>query len=175
MNTIELIRAEIERQMNEYTPTVGGVDETTGAHIALSKLLSFLDTLEEEPVDLEKEFQEFRKDHPFPWSSAYINAEYIEELCMCVARHFFELGRSEKPNNHECLADDGKTLDEAARKYAHCPFTDDDGNFHEDAVDANAYCDFKAGAEWDREQYICVGRHAINEFAAPDEFYIRKK
>ena len=48
-------------------------------------------------LDLEKEFQEFCKDYPFPWSSAYVNEEYIKELCMGVARHFYELGRNSKP------------------------------------------------------------------------------
>lgn len=52
---ISKIKAEIERQMDEYKPIVGGVDELTGAHIVLAKLLSFLDTLEEEtPNDLEE-------------------------------------------------------------------------------------------------------------------------
>ena len=46
MTTIEKIKAEIERLMDEYKPIVGGVDELTGAHIILAKLLSFLDTLE---------------------------------------------------------------------------------------------------------------------------------
>lgn len=47
-------------------------------------------------------------------------------------------GGSEIPND----------LEEAAKKHAHCPFTDDDGNFHEDAFDVNAYHDFIAGANW---------------------------
>lgn len=45
-------------------------------------------------------------------------------------------------------------LEEAAKKYAHCPFTDDDGNFHEDAIDETAYRDFIAGAEWQKEQMM---------------------
>ena len=64
-----------------------------------------------------------------------------------------------------------KGLDDAAEEYlqnvkAHFLRTLE----HPTAKDA-----FKAGAEWDREQYICVGRHAINEFAEPNENYIRKK
>lgn len=49
--------------------------------------------LEQPEVDLEKEYQEFCKDHPFPWSSQYVNREYIDELCLSVARHFYKLGR----------------------------------------------------------------------------------
>lgn len=45
-------------------------------------------------------------------------------------------------------------LEEAAKKYAHCPFTDDDGNFHEDAIDETAYRDFIAGAEWHEQQMM---------------------
>lgn len=52
-------------------------------------------------------------------------------------------------------------LEEAAKKYAHCPFTDDDGNFHEDAIDETAYRDFIAGAEWQKEQMNGLA-HAIN-------------
>ena len=42
----DLIKAEIERLMDEYKPVVGGTDELTGAHIVLAKLLSFLSTTE---------------------------------------------------------------------------------------------------------------------------------
>ena len=68
-----------------------------------------IDSLQQEQPceDLEKEFQEFCKDYPFPWSSAYINAEYIEELCKGVAKHFYELGNRShwKPSEEqiECL------------------------------------------------------------------------
>lgn len=42
----DLIKAEIERLMDEYKPVVGGTDELTGAHIVLAKLLSFISTPE---------------------------------------------------------------------------------------------------------------------------------
>lgn len=42
-------------------------------------------------------------------------------------------------------------IEEAAKKYAHCPFTDDNGNFHEDAFDVNAYHDFIAGAKLQKQ------------------------
>lgn len=66
--------------------------------VALEELDRFnriIDSLQQEQpeVDLEKEYQEFCKDYPFPWSSQYVNKEYIDELCLSVARHFYELGR----------------------------------------------------------------------------------
>lgn len=48
---IATIRNEVERLMDEYKPIVGGVDELTGAHIVLAKLLSFLSTLPGQPVE----------------------------------------------------------------------------------------------------------------------------
>lgn len=48
--------------------------------------------MEQSEMDLEKEYQEFCKDNPFPWSSQFVNREYIDELCLSVARHFYELG-----------------------------------------------------------------------------------
>lgn len=50
MSNIEKIRQEIERLINEYKPVVGGVDELTGAHIILAKLLAFIDSLSEEKL-----------------------------------------------------------------------------------------------------------------------------
>lgn len=66
---ISKIKAEIERVMDEYKPIVGGVDELTGAHIVLAKLLSFLSTLESEhladarktsPEDIEERWDELQ-------------------------------------------------------------------------------------------------------------------
>lgn len=42
--------------------------------------------------ELEKEYQEFCKDYPFPWSSQYVNREYIDELCLSIARYFAQWG-----------------------------------------------------------------------------------
>ena len=52
---------------------------------------------EQQKVDLEEAYKEFCKDYPFPWSSQYVNREYIDELCLSVARHFYELGQSQMP------------------------------------------------------------------------------
>lgn len=54
---------------------------------------------EQQEVDFEKEYQEFCKDFPFPWE--YMNKEYIDVLCLSVARHFYGLRN--------------RALDEAAR------------------------------------------------------------
>lgn len=69
---IATIRAEIERLMDEYKPIMGGVDELTGAHIALAKLLSFLETLSGKriiPDDLVEAANEGAKQY-------YINGGY---------------------------------------------------------------------------------------------------
>ena len=50
-----------------------------------------------------------------------------------------------------CLADAGKTLDDAAEEYAFYNFASPDYNAVDDWI---GYCEsvFKAGAEWDRQQ-----------------------
>lgn len=73
--------------------------------------------------------------HPKRFSEDCVNFNMHEEK---------EIKESEKPVPND--------LEEAAKKYAHCPFTDDDGNFHEDAIDEDAYLDFIAGAKWQEEQ-----------------------
>ncbi len=103
---IQKIRNEIERrkayqkQMYERRLPDGRPNYDWAESLAimreLEELLSFLDTLEsEKPMnqdELEKEYQEFCKDYPFPWSSQYVNREYIDELCLSVARHFAQWG-----------------------------------------------------------------------------------
>lgn len=152
MNTIETIRAEIERRMRKV--------HETSFNMEMKDLLSILDTLQEKskkPINptlqeqpvcegeeeeyeqikqkvcsecpshkddycgyvkrklqrkcnylsdvmygyelgrqskpkvsegLEEEYQQFCKDYPFPWSSQFVNREYIDELCLGVAHHF---------------------------------------------------------------------------------------
>ena len=86
------IRTEIERRLSYYHPEnvnhglASGFRED-GKAIAYEELLSFLDTLEEKPVDLEKEIKEYcgtRDICPVP--------DFID----AVARHFYELGRNAK-------------------------------------------------------------------------------
>lgn len=65
MSNIEKIRQEIERLINEYKPVVGGVDELTGAHLILAKLLTFIDSLPDEAPseDLEKVAVKYEREN----------------------------------------------------------------------------------------------------------------
>lgn len=63
MNTIEKIRTEIERRMVELAKDKYiDLHDTLCRTKELNLLLSFLDTLEEEPVDLEEEIEKAGKD-----------------------------------------------------------------------------------------------------------------
>ncbi len=82
MNTIEKIRAEIERLKGQLIRGACAAQiemETNCKDKAYNEVLSFLDTLEEEPVDLEKELKELC-DGTMSLTS------------MDIARHFYELG-----------------------------------------------------------------------------------
>ena len=63
MSNIEKIKAEIERLLKEYKPVVAGVDELTGAHIILAKLLSFIDSLPEETKDAEQAAARYEREN----------------------------------------------------------------------------------------------------------------
>jgi hypothetical protein len=142
MNTISIVRAEIDRRKNNA--------ETLRERNICIDLLSFLDTLEEKsekpinPVDFDKAWEEYGKSKG--GGAITVN---VKDL----ARHFFELGKqgmnkcsfdnSEKPNNHE-------GLDEAAEEWVR-PIMRIPSKAHEFLytylLDA-----FRAGAEWDRSQ-----------------------
>ena len=104
MSQIDLIRAEIERLKKEHQePTFRG-DEyeeggVNGYQLALDKVLSFLDTLQEQPVDLEKEIDDKIRNVFFDLngiaiagSSAYASVEDM----VYIVRYFYELGRQSK-------------------------------------------------------------------------------
>lgn len=94
MTTIEKIKAEIERMMDEYKPIVGGVDELTGAHIVLAKLLSFLSSLESEksmnPDGLEEELDRFIASGKSVTVDDYGTYKVSYHDFKKVARHFAE-------------------------------------------------------------------------------------
>ena len=93
MNQIDLIQAEIERlRKDRSTPHLGKWYE--GYHTALRKLSSFLATLEEEPVDLEKGIEKFLDESGAPY--VWCNDEEQKEWCGIIAKHFYELGRQSK-------------------------------------------------------------------------------
>ena len=88
------IVAEIERQISaidnypKLTDTLNiQIAVLEGNKVVLTKLLSFLDTLEVKEVDLEKEYEEFVVDDP-------ILGNFItnDTMGMVLAKHFFELG-----------------------------------------------------------------------------------
>ena len=63
MSNIDKIRQEIERLLKEYKPVVAGVDELTGAHIILAKLLAFIDSLPEETKDAEEAAARYEREN----------------------------------------------------------------------------------------------------------------
>lgn len=83
---IEKIRAEIERLYQEHA-TREYLDE---ACLVLDELEDFLETIKEEPVDLEKEYKEYVEDDPVFGKLINRNAGIV------VARHFYELGKNDK-------------------------------------------------------------------------------
>ena len=93
MNTIELIKAEIERRWKDYRNSVTPDQPKYRTHYFVGKgevceeLLSFLDTLEEEPVDFEKAWEEYGESKG--GGAITVN---VKEL----ARHFYELGSNAK-------------------------------------------------------------------------------
>lgn len=130
---ISKIKAEIERQMDEYKPIVGGVDELTGAHIVLAKLLSFLDTLEESerpepynPVYDEAYLNEKIKKATESWKGADVDAMLAE----CRG---YDEEKSEIPND----------IEEAAKEY-----TDGKSWAKENYLTPYIREAFIAGSEW---------------------------
>ncbi len=93
MTTIETIRAEIERRKVEAEGFRRVESESNiaafynGEATALENLLSFLDTLEEKPVDLEKDAVMYCFD-----KGINLSPRVAREF----ARHFYELGRNAK-------------------------------------------------------------------------------
>ena len=148
MTIIEKIRAEIERRFIEY-------NKDSNHHLQAAEdaeLLSFLDALEESEKPMNQEELEDEIERYLPT----IQEEPYNEELRVFARHFAKWG-AEHANGSSEIPND---LEEAAKKHAHCPFTDDDGNFHEDAFDVNAYHDFIAGAKWQKEQSLMESHKA---------------
>lgn len=93
MTTIEKIRAEIERLKG-----IGGIvpldnrEQKTGYESALIDIEIFLDTLEEEPVNLMAEIKQYYSDN-----FDLINGDNPTlNIVTHIARYFFELGRNAK-------------------------------------------------------------------------------
>ena len=96
MDIIKTIRAEIERLkevLSDPLMTINGPDYIAGGRKIANTLLSFLDTLQEPEVDLEKEIRSERKkllDIFGPMNGEQSLA--IEKF----ARHFYELDKNAK-------------------------------------------------------------------------------
>ena len=89
MNIIETIRAEVERLMDKANEGDGS-EYFNGAKHTLISLLDFLDTLEEEPVDLEKEINEQWGSYTHDGHSAGIDRDEFN----AIAYYFYELGET---------------------------------------------------------------------------------
>lgn len=85
MTDKELIRAEIVRLMSGYKPIVGGVDELTGANIVLAKLLSFLDTLPDEPITPCKELAEAAEKYADGPECSWVGTSALEQAFIAGA------------------------------------------------------------------------------------------
>ena len=97
MNTIETIRAEIERRMKELEKdkTIHPANQA-GRIKELGLILSFLDTLKEQPVELEKEINNWQGIEAFPEGCGITPLPKAMEIVDKTARHFYELGRQSK-------------------------------------------------------------------------------
>ena len=164
MELIQQIKAEIERQRKSIENAKG--DFAEGRRMEQINMLSVLNTLEEEPVELEKLIEDeldrrwlIKRDvdgnvvngvHDWKKSGNLMNFPCVFD----IARHFYNLGRgsSEKPN------DLPTNLDEAAENYKsmcehYLSVTDGDD---EKPKEEFAFDGFKAGAMWDREQGVSM-------------------
>lgn len=98
MNTIESIKVEIERLKKEY--------HSWQLKLAMDELLAKLDTLQEQPVDLEKEIDDYYE--MYRDEKGIARDKDNGEICCdwktggreisirLMARHFYELGRKSK-------------------------------------------------------------------------------
>lgn len=84
-------RAYLEKQKEHFRDDTKMVEQKPAEWSEEDEVKEIIQQ-EQPEMDLEKEYQEFCKDCPFPWSSQYVNREYIDELCLSVARHFAEWG-----------------------------------------------------------------------------------
>lgn len=150
MNTIiEKIRAEVNRLMRENSSSSGlegGVLNLTyedGINTALNDVLEILDTLQEQPVELDEKTLLTEMANVY---GTYTRPDYIEENTAeagcdfecAIARHFYELGRQSKEQVCEDVSED---VEEAAEEYA-----------SDEMMSGLAERAFIAGAKWQKAQ-----------------------
>ena len=144
MSIIEQIRSEVERMKND------------SVHLhTYDELLSFLDTLQEQPVceELEEEIESFKEKIGFPvyWCDEKEQMDWLS----IIARHFYELGCRRTAEKYDEIeykrqrAGVCEELEEAAKQHS-CYEEDCENTFYEPIV-RNA---FKAGATWQKEQMM---------------------
>lgn len=102
MNTIDQIKAEIERLKKQLVRGACAAQiqmETSCKDEAYNEVLSFLDTLQEQPVceDVEMEIKETELEY----QQRSERGEYPASI-ESIARHFYELGRQSKSNIEIC-------------------------------------------------------------------------
>lgn len=151
----ETIRAEIERRMTENCALAEKADCFGQRAVEDNDILSFLDTLPEQPVKgLEEELKRYIN------SDEYINTR--ESCLLLVARHFYELGcrhvavlyddiEFERQRRAE---EESKGLEEATEDLDDAAYTwvmDNFGNPKESPFQFDIRC-FKVGAEWQRKK-----------------------
>ena len=100
MTTIDKIRAEIERRINELAKDKRiNLHDTLHRTEELNIVLQFLDTLQEPEVDLEKEIKDYcHKYYNYDYPKQYIEKTGANMMPHIIesARHFYELGKNAK-------------------------------------------------------------------------------
>lgn len=94
MTQLQAVKAEIERQRQEYEKCPWDEIETESVVEILTDLLSFIESLEKElKVDLEKELKQWRHEHFKGKRDGDYNGEYLErESQLDLAHHFWNKG-----------------------------------------------------------------------------------
>jgi len=144
MNGVEAIRSEIERRIEKYNEYLDKVasERTAWKWAECKSLLSFIDSLPEEPSDLEEEINSYYQDN----LGFIIGPNDTKKIVEDIARHFAEWGA-------ERVADDSKTLDSDLEEAAKESWAEYEYREHPKGLYHTCYIDgFKAGAEWQKEQ-----------------------
>jgi len=105
MSQIDLIRAEIERLKEKYTNMMPSIQKCS----VCDDLLSFLDTIKEQPVELEKEIERVLEDSSFRASIDSGGFTTTVLNYQKIARHFAQWGT-------EHLADERKMIEPEKKK-----------------------------------------------------------
>ena len=106
MSIIDQLKAEIERLKKQLVRGACAAQiqmETSCKEEAYNEVLSFLATLEENPVDLEIEIVKYQEEY-FEYNSEYdtitLKGKFLPspQTLENIARHFFALGQQSNPN-----------------------------------------------------------------------------